>query len=252
MIGFCKLKLSFLIALGCIALSPAAYADVTEQIDKTVTLAPGSNVRISGINGRVQAETWDGDRAEIHITIRASDREAMERRPIVIENTSNSLTIRTIKDSEGGRWERGSVRHEVLVKLPRQINLDVSGVNGPVNVGEITGSIGVSGVNGSVDVVQAGTASRLSGINGRTAISIARLGETGLNVSGINGGVEIGLPANINADVDVSGCNGAVRSDLPISVLGELRRGQLKGTLGAGGSRIAVSGVNGGVTLKRI
>ncbi len=233
--------------------SPVAFADVTDQINKTVTLEPGSNVRISGINGRVNVETWDGDRAEINITIRASDREAMERRPIVVEDTPNSLTIRTIQDKEGGRWERdrGWVRHEVLVKMPRNVNMKVSGVNGPVHIGEITGSIGVNGINGRVEVVHAGTASDINGINGRTSISIARLGEAGLKVSGINGTVEIGLPANTNADVDVSGVNGHVQSDLPISVIGEMRRGQLKGTLGAGGPRIAVSGVNGGINLKR-
>jgi DUF4097 and DUF4098 domain-containing protein YvlB len=235
------------------AAAPAGFADVTDQINRTVTLAPGSNVRISGINGRVNVETWDGSRAEINISIRASDREAMERRPIVVEDTPNSLTIRTINDSEGGKWgrDRGWVRHEVFVKMPRQVNMRVSGVNGPVHVGAITGSIGLNGINGRVDVAQAGTASDVNGVNGHVSISIERLGEAGLKVSGINGGVEIGLPAGANADVDVSGVNGHVQSDLPISVIGEMRRGQLKGTLGAGGTRLAVSGVNGGVTLKR-
>src|SRR5262249_42652674 len=228
-------------------------SDINEQINKTVTLSPGSNVRVSGINGPVNIETWEGDKAEIKITIRASDREALERRPLVVEDTPNSLTIRTINDKEGGRWgsDRGWVRHEVFVRLPRRVNFKVSGVNGPVQVGEITGSIEVNGINGRVEVVQAGTASAIGGINGKTSISIAQLGEGGLRVSGINGQVELGLPANLNADVDVSGVNGTVSSDLPLAVVGEMRRGQLKGTIGNGGARIAVSGINGGVHLKR-
>lgn len=240
------------ICLFCFG-AQAAFCDVTDQINKTVTLAPGSNVKISGINGRVTIETTEGTQAEIKIDIRASDREALERRPLIIENTPNSLTIRKLDDREGGRWEseRGWVRHEVFVRMPRQVNLHVNGVNGAVQVAEITGSIGVNGVNGRVDVQYAGTASNINGINGHTTISIAKLGQGGLKVSGINGGVELGLPTDVNANVDVSGVNGGVNSDLPLAVIGEMRRGQLKGTLGAGGPSINVSGINGGVHLKR-
>jgi hypothetical protein len=228
------------------------YAQITDQINKTVTLSPGANVKISGINGSVNLETTEGNQAEIKIDIRASDREALERRPLLVENTPDSLTIRTLNDREGGRGgDRGWVKHEVFIKMPRQVNLKVNGVNGPVQVGEITGSIGVNGINGRVEVLYAGAASEIGGINGQTTISIAKLGPGGLKVSGINGRVELGLPTDINANVDVSGVNGGVNSDIPLAVIGEMRRGQLKGTLGSGGASIAISGINGGVHLKR-
>jgi hypothetical protein len=83
-----SLMLSLIIGLCYATTSTSGFGmsvgeavDVTEQINKTITLAPGSNVRISGINGSVTIETLDGDKGEINITIRASDREAMERRP---------------------------------------------------------------------------------------------------------------------------------------------------------------------------
>jgi len=230
----------------------ASAFDVQDQINKTVTLAPGSNVRVSGINGSVVIETSDSDRAEINIQVRASSQEAMERRPLIVENTSNSLTIRTENDREGRRFDgdRGWVRHEVRLRLPRAISLKVSGVNGKVEVGQITGEVAVSGVNGRVDVAQAGTATELSGINGHTSIAIRQIGQGGLRVSGINGGVEIGLPAGTNADVDVRSVNGGINSDIPLQVQGEMRRGQLIGKMGSGGAQITVSGINGGVTLR--
>jgi hypothetical protein len=230
----------------------ASAFDVQDQINKTVTLAPGSNVRVSGINGSVVIETSDSDRAEINIQIKASSQEAMERRPIVVENTSNSLTIRAENDREGRRFDgdRGWVRHEVRLRLPRAISLKVSGVNGKVEVGQITGEVAVNGVNGRVDVAQAGTATELSGINGHTSVAIKRVGEGGLRVSGINGGVEIGLPAGTNADVEVRSVNGGINSDIPLQVQGEMRRGQLIGKMGSGGAQITVSGINGGVTLR--
>jgi DUF4097 and DUF4098 domain-containing protein YvlB len=224
--------------------------EVTDQINKTVTLGAGSNVKVSGINGPVTIETGEGDSAEIDIRIRASSREAMERRPLSIESTPNSLTIRTVEDKEGRGRDRGWVRHEVRLKLPRNINMTVNGVNGAVDVGPIEGEIDINGINGRVEVAQAGTATTLNGINGGIRISLARLGEGGLRVNGINGGVEIGFPPSINANVDVSSVNGPVDSDLPITLIGEMKRGQLKGTIGSGGARITINGVNGRVQLR--
>jgi DUF4097 and DUF4098 domain-containing protein YvlB len=225
--------------------------EVTDQINKTVTLAEGSNVRVSGINGPVTIETGEGNMAEIDIRIRAASREAIERRPLSIENTPNSLIIRTIENKEGRGRDRDWVRHEVHLKLPRSISMNISGINGAVDVGPIEGEIVVNGINGRVDVAQAGTATTLNGINGGIRVSLARLGEGGLRVNGINGNVEIGFPASINADVDVSSVNGPVDTDLPITLLGEMKKGQLKGTIGSGGVRITINGINGRVQLRR-
>lgn len=228
-------------------------SDVTNQINKTVTLAPGSNVKIQSINGLVSIETWDGDRAEINIAVRASDTAAMERRPIIIEHTPNSLTIRVEEDKEGrerGR-DRGWVRHEARLKLPKSVNLKVSSVNGKVDVGAITGEVGVNSVNGGVAVAQAGTATQLSSINGGISISLLRLGEGGLSVRSVNGGVKIGLPSETNAEIDVNSVNGGIDSDLPITVVGEVKHGQLRGRVGDGGPPITITSVNGGVTLRR-
>lgn len=230
-----------------------AFADVQDQIHKTLTLGPGAEVRVSGFNGSVKVETSDSNQADINIQVRASSQEAMDRRPVIIDQSGNTLIIRTENEREGRNrgWDRGWVKHEVNLRLPRNISMNVSGINGSVNVAHITGEIAVSGVNGRVEIAQAGTATELSGINGRTLVSVERIGQGGLRVSGINGGVEINLPESTNADVDVRSINGGIDTDLPINVIGEMRRGQLTGKIGSGGARISVSGVNGGVALRR-
>ncbi len=249
---FLSLSLGLIFAMTPTLDRAKGAGDVTDQINKTVTLAPGSDVTVRSINGRVTIETWDSDRAEININIRASDAEAMERRPILIDNTPNSLTIRAEEDREGrrGGWERGWVRHEVHLKMPKSVNLKVSSVNGKVDVGAITGEVGLSSINGGVAVAQAGTATRLSSINGGVTLSLLRLGEGGLRVSSVNGGVELGLPSETNAEIDVHSVNGGINSDLPITLVGEMKRGQLRGRVGAGGPPIVISSVNGGVRLR--
>lgn len=238
--------------------APLAYPapqEVREEVNKTITLAPGSQVALSGINGGVKIETWNGNQAEIHITITASDRAAFDRRPLLVEDSGNSLTIRTDdrrdRDRDHDR-DRGYVRHQVLLRLPNSINLNVNGVNGGVEVGQITGTVGINGINGTVSVAQAGRATKLTGINGHVSVALTSLGEDGLHISGINGGVELRIPANTNAELDVRGTNGGVDSELQMMTTGTPRRGELRGTIGSGGPRIDVSGVNGGIRIKRL
>src|SRR5215468_1147545 len=236
-----QIPIAFFLLLGsALALAPdysqtrtTDSGEVTNQINRTIALAPGANVKIQSINGLVSIETWDGDRAEINITVRASDIAAMERQPIIIEApTPDSLTIRVEEDKEGRRRgeDRGWVRHEARLKLPKSVNLKVSSVNGKVDVGAITGEVGVNSVNGGVVVAQAGTATQLSSING---------------------GVKIGLPSETNAEIDVHSVNGGIKSDLPITIIGEVKHGQLRGRVGDGGPPINITSVNGGVTLER-
>jgi DUF4097 and DUF4098 domain-containing protein YvlB len=229
----------------------AAAGDVREEINKTITLAPGSQVTIRGINGGVEIETWNGNQAEIHIEITASSREALERRPLLVENTADSLTIRTLRGDDGDD-DRGYVRHRVRLRLPTSIHLKASSVNGGLEVGEITGAVAISSINGGVRVAQAGSATEITSVNGRVTVSLTSLGDQGLRISSINGGIELRLPATTNAELEVRSVNGGVDTDFPVAVTGMQRRGELRGTLGSGGARIAITSVNGGVHLKRL
>lgn len=248
---------TFMTTLAVVSLSASIHwtapsvesTDVREEIKKTVTLAPGAQVSISGINGRVNVETGEGNQAEIHIVITASDREALERRPLLVEDTPNSLTIRTDQREKGGR-DGGWIRHQVQLRLPRAINLAVSSVNGGVDVGAITGSIGIRSVNGGARVEQAGSATEITSVNGRVAISLRRLGESGLRVSSINGGVELNFASEVDAELEVRGINGGIDCDFPLKVVGEMKRNELRGTIGAGGPKIEITSVNGGVSIK--
>lgn len=225
----------------------------TEQVDKTFTLAPGAQVEISGLNGRLEIETWDNPTAEIHITVKASSRTVLEQRPLIVEGTPQSLVIRVGKDVEGGQtgWNRGWVRHQSRLKLPKNINLKVSGINGGVNAGAITGTIQLSGINGGVEAVQAGSAAEIKGINGGVTVSLLSISEAGLRVTGINGGVKLALPTSLNANIEIKGINGGINNDLPVTVVGEVKRDRLTGSIGSGGPPILISGINGGVTMRR-
>lgn len=94
------------------------------------------------------------------------------------------------------------------------------------------------------------TSGHFDGVNGHVSISLTKL-EEGLNINGINGGVELGFSGTVNAALDVHGINGGVSSDFPLTVVGEMKRGEMRGTIGSGGPSITVKGINGGVQIKR-
>ncbi|MEJ7708544.1 MAG: hypothetical protein WKF84_01475 [Pyrinomonadaceae bacterium] len=91
-----------------------------DEIKQSFYLRPGATVEVAGIRGTVEIEATDGDRAHVEVVRTASSRAALEQTKIVIEQTPNSLLIRS--DSENDNflmhWIRGkSARYNETVKL---------------------------------------------------------------------------------------------------------------------------------------
>jgi hypothetical protein len=225
-----------------------------DEINQTFQLTPGTRVEVRGINGTADIETWERNTAEVHIVRSARTREALNFRRVIVEHNASGLIIRG-ENEKDNNWNGGrdrDVRQRVMLKLPRQVDLGVNGINGRVNVGAIDGPVRIGGINGRVEVEQAVGYSDLSGINGRVGITISRLGERGISVNGVNGGVELRFVDEVNADIDVTGINGSVNADVPNVVLrGKIDRQNFHATIGTGGTPIKVKGVNGHVKLVR-
>lgn len=223
-----------------------------DEFHQTYQMSPGARVELRGINGGVEIETVNVSTAQVDIVRSARNREDLEFQKIIVDHTPTSLVIRGEKDRDGWRGRNREVRQKVTLRIPRQVEFVASGINGRVRSGEIDGSLRINGINGSVEVAQAAGHASISGINGRVTVTIARLGERGIDVSGINGGVELKFTEDVNADLDVTGCNGSVYADMPnVTVLGKLSRQNFRARIGSGGTRIAVDGVNGRVRLSR-
>ena len=224
-----------------------------DEFQQSYQLSAGSKVEVRGINGTVDIETGPGSTADVHIVRSARNREDLEYRKIIVEQTATSLVIRSENERErSGHGRNHDVRQRVMLKLPRAVDLGVSGINGRVGVGEIDGPVRLSGINGRVEVAQAMGYSDISGINGRVKVTISQLGARGIHVSGVNGGVELSFAEELNADLDVTGINGSVNTDVAnVTVFGKLDRQNFHAKIGSGGSPIKVTGINGHVKLSR-
>jgi hypothetical protein len=220
-----------------------------DEFRQSYPLPADARVEVKGINGSVTIETAQTSTAEVHIVRSAHHREDLEFRKVIVERTGNRLVVRG--EEEHDRGKRAEVRQRVMLRLPRQVALNVHGINGSVSVGEIEREGVISGVNGKVDLAQVGGTARISGINGSVSLTVARLGEQGLKVSGVNGKVEVQFAGDINADLQANGVNGKVETDLPTTTVSEWDRASFKAKIGSGGSPISISGVNGRVSLRK-
>lgn len=227
--------------------------EVREEIRKNFELSPGARVEVAGINGAVKVETADTKTAELYVERIAKTPEALNRRKIVIENSPNSLTIRGKSGNVGffGRLFGSSPTERVTLKLPRQVNFVVSGVNGAVNVGEIDGPVEVHGVNGKVEVARASGSAEFHGVNGNILVALSRLDKDGLSLNGVNGNIEIRLAEGVSAELEAHGMNGDVLSDLPDFSLDKAKHGNYHARVGNGGNSISANGINGNIRLSR-
>jgi hypothetical protein len=221
-----------------------------QEIHERYSLAPGAQITVRGINGSVEVRTAETDTAEVNIisTVRGGE---VGRRGVIVEYAPNEITIRGQKGSDGfWRWlsGEGRVQHQVSLTLPRRVEFEATGINGPLTVGEIEGSVRLGGINGRVEL--AGTAGhfRATGVNGSMKVGLVRLGDDGMEMHGINGNVEVRVPAGINADVEVHGHNGSLSLDVP-NVTSHERTGRSRAhaRIGSGGPAIEFSGINGNV-----
>ncbi len=227
-----------------------------DEVNQSYKLSPGARVEVSRIDGPVEIETADIETAEVHVIRSARNKEDLEHRKVSIEGTPTSLIIRGDKDEMKGIFSifgpHIRVRQHVMLRLPRKIALETSGINGTVAVGEIEGAFEASGINGAVKVAQAGESAEFSGINGRVEVNIKNLGSKGIDLSGINGPVDLWFADDLNADLNVSGIHGSVIADLPnVTMEDKKERNNYRARIGEGGASISVSGINGNVKLAK-
>lgn len=222
-----------------------------DEFRQSYALAPGAQVRVSGMNGSVDVETSTSGTAEVYVLRTARNRSDLDYHKVIIEQTATGLVVRGENEREHG-WngENHQVRQRVTMKIPRNVDFTASGINGRATVGEIDGPVSLSGINGHVDVAQARGYVNISGVNGAVTMTITQLSERGIRVSGINGRVELRFDGALNADLSVNGVNGSVNADVPnVTVQGRISRQSFNAKIGAGGAPINVNGVNGSVHL---
>ncbi|MHC4174985.1 MAG: DUF4097 family beta strand repeat-containing protein, partial [Planctomycetota bacterium] len=255
-VGCCLYPL--LILSGC-EISLAKY---TRAVQLSAPLSAGSTFAAQTHNGSITV--YGADVADCNltatITARAATEEAAkklaEKTTITLEPLGNKLTAKIEKPTILRMGQ--SVAVSLDVQVPDHTSLELITHNGSVEITNITGQVNGATHNGKVTAEQVcGTAklqthngsirckeisgdTQLKSHNGSVKVYYAEGAPPICNVSLIthNGGIDFTAPPDFSAEVEASTRNGSIKTDLPITVVGEVSKRKLKGTIGTGQGKL--------------
>jgi hypothetical protein len=150
-------------------------------------------------------------------------------------------------------WDRddNDVSVNLTVRVPEGVTLDISSVNGGLEIMGATAEVEAHTVNGGIEARSSGGPVNASTVNGEIDVEMGTVGSASLDFSTTNGSITVTVPDGLNADVSMRTVNGSVGADFPMTVNGRINPRRIAATIGRGGQRIELSTVNGSIDLRR-
>jgi len=268
----------------------AAQRDLNErdEFNQTYQLAPGARVEVSSISGSVKIINSETGTAEVQIIRTARTRADLEYHKIEVLQTGNGLVVRGIQEPDERQNRNIQVKQQVILKLPRRIDLFVNSISGSVrvgdvdgpveansisgsaNIGNVAGKLRLNSVSGSVEVGNVGADARVNSVSGNVGLgqvndsldvssvsgglkaTLASLSPKGIHIRSVSGSVEIAFKSDVNADFNAEHISGQVYLDVPnVSRESEEKSSTVRARIGAGGTPITISSVSGNIRLTR-
>lgn len=151
------------------------------------------------------------------------------------------------------RWGNRNmdVAVEFTIRLPAGVKVDVSTVNGALDIEGATSQVEAHTVNGGIMARSTGGPVNAGTVNGNVEVRMGATGDANLRFETVNGSVEVWVPDGLNAEVDMRTVNGRVSSDFPMTVSGRINPRHIRATIGRGGRRIEFRTINGSVELRK-
>ena len=259
-----------------------------DEFNQTYQLSPGARVEVSSIRGNVTIVTSNSATAEVKIIRTARNRADLEHHKIDVEQTGNSLVVRGVQESNDRHGQNIQVNHQVILKLPRSIDLtvnsvsgslksgdidgqtQVSSISGSANIGTVGGKLQVTSVSGNLGVGNVGTDARVRSISGNVNLgqvnglldvssvsgglnaTLVSLSPQGIQIKSVSGSIELGFKSDVNADFNADHISGRVYLDMPNVVReSEEDSPNVRARIGTGGTPITILSVSGSIRLTR-
>lgn len=256
----------FLLSVGLIAATGLIATPALAQTDFEWTgqLAPGQSIEIVGVNGSIRAAAARGGNIAVTAVKTAGRSNPAEVRFETVPH-AGGVTVCAIYPAPagerpnecrpGGRGRHNTrdndTRVDFTVQVPAGIGLLARTVNGSITAEGLQSDTEGTTVNGSVSLSTTGSA-RATTVNGSINATMDRaVWPNGGKFTTVNGEVTLRLPAAVNADVRLSTVSGGIQSDFPVQMSNDPGPKHAEGVLGAGGQRLDVTTVNGGISLLR-
>lgn len=195
------------------------------------------------------------DRADVDVAVQrnAPTTEALQRLPIVVEDTPERVTIR-LNQAEGGT--DAAYRTDVVVRVPFDATIErVHVMEGRLAVDQLRGALTADVRRGPIEGTEVSGALRLETGIGSITLNNARLSPGGLlRLRAFNGDVRLKMAGALtDARVMALALNGTIQSDIPMTTRDTWGPRWSEATLGKGEPVISIDVVTGRVeiTLKK-
>ena len=234
------------VSFGTLSGLSAQEKPARNEIHRQYQLEPNTTVEISTIPGPVEIETISSQSAEINIFNSAETQADLNCLETPIEQTAGKLVIRSKSVCQVSR-----VSQRMMLRLPRNVNLDLQTIAGHVRIGPTEGMVHLNSIAGHVSTSSLEDA-EMSSLAGGLSMEIKQIGQRGLRLSSIVGGIELALSDDLNAQFQASSIIGNVVSDIPNVKLATDGRSDYEAQIGSGGPAINISSVRGGIRLRKL
>ena len=274
-----RLSLAFLLTLSAFP-TPARAGDVwdawasiladfflgpetREEFRWKGPVAPGGALEVKGVNGAIRAEPAAGNEVEI-VALKRGRRSSPRDVQIKVVPHGGGLTVCAVyphggfgpanecQPGPGGRMNvrNNDVSVEFTVRVPARLDLVARTVNGRVEATGLQGRVEAHTVNGSVKLATEGVAEAAT-VNGSIDAALGRTDwKDAASFQTVNGSITLALPREASTAVEARTVNGRIAVDFDLADARTTRR-ELSGTIAAGGRKLALATVNGGIRLRR-
>jgi hypothetical protein len=210
-------------ATALLLLTSAATLAQQPQIINIPLSRPGEPVLLEiGIQSAyIEVIGEDRDDASFEVTIEDGNRRIVTPSgtqslkgggyTLEVEEDDNEISIDT-------DWRANKVR--IVARIPRRADLDLSTVNdGEIVVRDITGNLEVSNVDGPITILNLSGSVIAESVNDTINVGFARIDDGSANsLESINGDLYVTLPVNAGAQFSLDTAQGEIYSDFEVDV----------------------------------
>ena len=239
---------------GCELMMARPRAQASDQWEKTYAIEKSATLEIENTNGSIDVRTH----AEPTIVVKAQRtaravseqgaRELLARTNLEQRASADFVRLATPRSPGFSRGQQLEVAYQVLV--PATIAVNLTTVNGKVELEGVTGDVALETVNGGIDARGVSGLRKAETVNGSIRLGLGSLPAGGAQIETVNGSVAVHLPAEAAVNVSVRTVNGGISVDGFVKVAdAERKRRHYEGKLNGGGPTLRVETVNGGVSV---
>jgi DUF4097 and DUF4098 domain-containing protein YvlB len=206
----------------------------TENVDRTLTLAPGGTVRLKTFSGRVTINGTAGNQVVIKAVRRAS-RERLNDIKLEITQNGNVVDI----DANHQVVERRNdnvVETDFDIQVPNQVKLDLRTFSAPITVSSVSGDVIIEGFSSEIRLTDVSGPKRVKTFSGAVQVQANNWNDgDDMNVNTFSGDVVLRLPASARGDIVFDSFSGSFNSALPVTMSSSSKR-SFRGSLNGGGN----------------